>query len=425
MKSCLAIIAMVVISSVAAVGAWRLRRPPAAAMGASRVAPLAVRPIVPTIDAGLDPAAVAQQTARLWPRRKAALGDIIHALRVFGPEDRALEGRPSYAEMRGLLLDSKSNMDWFDGSLSFIETRHGLRFVPPVSRSGRREQQPHTDQVLAILGELGVPLDTTIRTPAGDRLVRALLDDAVAEFQIDQELEWTAVALALYLPPARAWTNRFGETTDFDTLAHELMGRPLARASCAGTHTLYALAMIDRADALDPVLSATTRGDLRDLLSQLSAEVAAGQRDDGSFNPYWYRRVDGLSWYAHYRAMRRSPGSQRGAPELYLEGEADDLVEHKVLVTGHHVEWTLMLPPKMQMPPAVLARAAGFLARALSDASDGELANMFCPFSHASRFLRQAARAQTAVAWTRATAQGGSDAGPTGVGTRSRPRGAE
>ncbi|AGA28227.1 hypothetical protein [Singulisphaera acidiphila] len=411
---------LALLATTAAVGAWWLRQPRASTTGAVRVAPLTVRPIVPAIDARLDGAEITRQTDRLWPERKAPLGEIIHALRVFRPEDQAPTGRPSFAEMRGVLLNSESNQGWFNGSLSFIETRHGLRFVPPSARAGHPEQQPHTDQVLSILGELGVPLDAMIRTPAGDRPVRALFDDAVAEFQIEQELEWTAVALALYLPPARSWTNRFGEATDFDALARELMGRPLARASCAGTHTLYALAMIHRTDAMVPVLSAPVRDALRDLLTRVSAEVATGQRDDGSFNPRWHRRVTGLPWYARYQAMRRSSGPGHDLPDLDLEGEAADSIEQKVLVTGHHVEWTLMLPPEMQMPPKVLAGAAGFLARVLSEASDGEVGHSFCPFSHAARFLRQAASAGPG-----ATIQGADGAGPTGAGPRFRPVGAE
>ncbi len=79
-----------------------------------------------------------------------------------------------------------------------------------------------------------------------------------------------------------------------------------------------------------------------------------------------------------------------------------------------------MLPPEMQMPPKVLAGAAGFLARVLSEASDGEVGHSFCPFSHAARFLRQAASAGPG-----ATIQGADGAGPTGAGPRFRPVGAE
>src|SRR5262249_33366061 len=155
-----------------------------------------------------------------------------------------------------------------------------------------------------------------------------------------QELEWTAVAFGLYLPPAMAWTNRFGQTTDFDALARELMGRPLARASCAGTHTLYALAMLFRSDALVPVLSPNVRADLRELLTRVAAEVASGQREDGSFDPHWHQRVDHLAWYARYRAMRVSPDLGNGLPEIDLEGNSVESVMQKVLVTGHQVEWT-------------------------------------------------------------------------------------
>ncbi len=421
MKTFVRVGAMATIITVAGICVWRMSQPLASPTGAGQVVPLEVRPIIPAIDTGFDPAEMARQTERLWPERKAPLGEIVHALRVFRPEDRAPAGRPSFAEMRSVLLDSESNRDWFDGSLSFVETRHGLRFVPPSPRAGQRQEQAHTDQVLSILGELGVSLDATIRTPLGNRPVRTLLDDAVAEFQIGQELEWTAVALALYLPPARSWTNRFGEATDFDDLAHELMGRPLARASCAGTHTLYALTMIYRSDMLSPILSATLRDDLRELLMRVASVVAASQREDGSFDPRWHRRVVDLPWYARYRTMRRSHDPERDHPELNLNGDADDSVEQKVLATGHHVEWTLMLPPEMQMPTGTLVRAADYLARVLVEATDGEVAHSFCPFSHAARFLRQAAGPSAAVAGTEATDHGGGDADPTGVGTRSRP----
>lgn len=147
------------------------------------------------------------------------------------------------------------------------------------------EREAHRDQLLAVLGEIGIPLDAPVTTDRGPKPLRGLLDDSVANFSLDQgEIEWTALAYALYLPPQRQWTDKFGTAFQFDQLARELMRRELGeQRACSGTHLLYSLAVLCRVDESEPVLSQDTRRELRRYLAAMSDRAAASQRIDGSW----------------------------------------------------------------------------------------------------------------------------------------------
>ena len=45
---------------------------------------------------------------------------------------------------------------------------------------------------------------TAVITPKGNSHVLDIITDSLANFQLQGEIEWSAVAFALYLPPARA-----------------------------------------------------------------------------------------------------------------------------------------------------------------------------------------------------------------------------
>src|SRR6185437_15422714 len=71
----------------------------------------------------------------------------------------------------------------------------------------------------------------------GTHAVRELLEDTLANFdRRERELEWTAEALALYLPPQREWSDKYGNRHTLDEVAEELLNRPLSSsfANCRG-----------------------------------------------------------------------------------------------------------------------------------------------------------------------------------------------
>ncbi len=150
------------------------------------------------------------------------------------------------------------------------------------------------------------------------------------------------MAFALYLPPRRGLTDRYGRRYTFDDLVAEMMSRPFDREglSCEGTHLLYSLGIILGVDRLEPILSQGRREELRDYVTVNVARVLGSQEADGGWRPGWHR-ADGLR-------NGDKPGTGESGPG-------------RVLVTGHLLEWLLVLPADLRPPDDRLRRAARWL----------------------------------------------------------------
>jgi hypothetical protein len=213
-----------------------------------------------------------------------------------------------------------------------------------------------------------VPLERRLTTSGGPRTVRDILNDTCANFNPDQrEIEWTALALALYLPPRSGWHDKFGKPYSLDSLSELLLGRPYAEGlPCGGTHKLYTLTVLMRVDEATPVLSPGVREKLRAHLRDQVAMLVRTQAEDGTWLTNWYRG-------------ERARSSSAGAPA--------EVEQARVLATGHHVEWLMLLPPEFQPPRDRLVRAARWLQLRLAADAQETLMTHYCPYSHAGRVL--------------------------------------
>jgi hypothetical protein len=230
------------------------------------------------------------------------------------------------------------------------------------------------DQVLASLGELGLPLSQPIVSGQSKGSLRQVLEDSVANFYLKQrELAWTTLAYSLYLPPQKSWTNRFGETFTFDDLASAMMDVRLDEQSCAGTHSLYSLTILARVDRQSPVLSDTVRVRLGNRLERAVAAAVHAQDADGSWHPGWNRDL-----------------LPEGVPRFW--SPVDD-ARNRLIATGHLAEWFLYLPAELAPPDRVLIRAAGWIRTKLLAATADDVEQSFCPYTHAACLLRRVAYA--------------------------------
>jgi hypothetical protein len=329
---------------------------------------------------------------RVWPKRKAGFAEVLHALRVFEPAAvPPAADLPSLQELRSVLFDHNASREWYGGHVSLIKTRYGLRYA--LDSDFVTASQAHVGQCVALLAELGVPPDHPLRTPAGEAPVSELLADTTANFLPAAELEWTAAALGAYLPPQRSWKNRFGQEFSFDQLARWLLAQPFERATCGGTHALYSLAVLWRIDAQVPILSDEVRGLVERFLGRMSASVAAAQQGDGSIKRLWHLDVINQQWYRELLQEVGPEGVRSESPDRLRAIQAGwrDVFEGKggdVAMTGHHLEWLVLLPPARQPPPDFFRRAGEFLAQELERATDQTLRDNFCPYSHAARMVR-------------------------------------
>jgi hypothetical protein len=220
------------------------------------------------------------------------------------------------------------------------------------------------------LGELCVPLNTPISTAGGTRTVEAILDDSLANFDLkEKEIEWSALAFALYLPPQATWVDKFDRVHSFDDVAAELMRRPFdAKLSCGGTHLLFTLAVMLRVDEATPIFSPSVRGEIRAHLGEIVLQVESCQSAAGFWQPDWYRHAD----------------SEKPVRVATLVNSAS---WPQVLATGHHLEWLMLLPPDLLPSQECFLRGARWLHERLLNDPNEVLTTHYCPYSHAGRVL--------------------------------------
>jgi hypothetical protein len=338
-----------------------------------RAVPLRIGPNF-TAPGQLDRPRIAKTAARLEIGKPTTLSMLLHALRLFGPGATVPAREPGRrASLVAIALDQRAGTDYFGGQPALIDTREGVRcrVVQPLYAKEQPERQAHPGQLLAVLAEVGISLDQPVSTSGGPRSVRRILDDTLAHFDPKQnEIEWTALALALYLPPRRSWANKFGETFTLDALAGELMSRPFESSiACGGTHLLYSLVTLLRADQQESVLADPVRREVRDRLHGVVESLVRTQLSDGSWDHRW-------------REHGRGAGADPHDGDLDHGGEAE-----RVLLTGHHLEWLVLLPPDLQPPPDRFLRAARWLLERVLNDPTSTLDEGYCPYSHAGRVL--------------------------------------
>jgi hypothetical protein len=197
--------------------------------------------------------------------------------------------------------------------------------------------------------------------------VRDLLADAVANFALDQkEIEWSALAFTLYLPPQRSWTDKFGKPCDFDKLAEELLTCGLEGRSCGGSHILFALTAMLQIDRRVTILTPAARKQVRRYLGRMVGHAMRGRSPMGAWGRDWY-------WRRENAALESFRPNSIGQSE--------------VLITGHQLEWMMFLPPELSPSRDCFLQGANWLLVQLLTATPTTIKDDYCPYSHAGRAL--------------------------------------
>lgn len=336
----------------------------------ARVFPVRVSTFTDKPVAHLDAEKVAQAVERIKLHQRIPLSGLLHAAMVFGI-DMKVPGPSGSREPRSLrrVIFNHTLSEAYFGRATFIETHYGLhnRVVSPRDSRLLPEQQSHWALLLSELGKHGVSLEQEVTTATGRFSVRDVVRDTVANYTTDApQIEWMCMSLAMYLPPNTRWVNKFGQGFSFDDMADELLRRRFDSEglSCHGIHLLEALVVLLRVDQQHPVLSQEQRTKTRDHLARQVTHLVQTQDQDGSWGSGWYRR---------------RPSA------LPVRAETD--TASRVHVTGHHVDWMLLLMPDMLPPDETFQRSAEFLQASLLAASGEEIQSHYCPYSHAAHVL--------------------------------------
>jgi hypothetical protein len=331
--------------------------------------PLSIAPMF-SLRGALDEQGLRGAIARLRQDKLPSMSDALHLLRLFGPKVECRYDGDVRMPVIDIILDEAKSRACFQGKPSLIDTRYGVRSRIVVPRDARwqRERQSHEDQLLAVLAESGVPLSRLLTTSGGTRSVRNILDDTLANFDLQQaEIEWSALAILLYLPPQNSWADKFGKMCRFDDLAQELIDRPLSETlPCGGTHLLYTMALMLRVNDQRPILSPPIRSKLYTALRQFMAKAVRSQSVAGAWK---------LDWYKGFDAPTSIPASSKKSAT-------------EVLVTSHQVEWLMLLPSDMRPRNDCFLRALRWLQVALQSCDQETIREHYCPYSHAGRVLK-------------------------------------
>ena len=335
----------------------------------ARDIPLAVTPILRDQLAGISSIPTWMQVPFRIPSNSTPSPSFcLHVMRLHGPKAMVVvPGNETPEPAMQFLLDSETGTKHNRAS-AIVVTDYGIRFPTMMAGSNlsTRGDESHRDQCLASLGELGIELSRECTINGQTFQLRDALADSLANFQMTQsEIEWTTVAYAHYLPPARQWKNRYGETFTFDQLAEELMQRPLATASCGGTHLLMSLTVLLRVDQMEPILSKPTRERSRRFVEDAVVRVIGQQDADGSWPT----------------TAGRPPQTDEG--DLVVHASIPDNASTRLLMTGHILEWLLYLPSDIDVPADAARRAAFWLEHTVRDFDVKHLGEQICPMTHA------------------------------------------
>lgn len=304
--------------------------------------------------------------AKLQPRFRGPnpkINFIDHALRMWGTDAQfADEEVLSGSDLREILLDYRRfNEAWSEKTQDLLmEGNAGVR----VRTQEGDATASHHDHTLASLAEVGTPLDFPVMTKIGEARVLSLLRQSLRDFSLNQvEYEWSSLAYALYLPTPGSWYTSEGQLINFDRLADRMMRQALPQGVCLGNHRMHALVMLLRVDDQKRIISTEMRKRIIAFLKDVTDRLVAAQHADG----YWDR-----SW-----AGTLPPGAD----------SPTDVISHRILATGHPMEWWALAPEEVHPPLETLVFAGQWLCKTIDEMSPREIEVNFTFLSHAGRAL--------------------------------------
>jgi hypothetical protein len=317
-----------------------------------------------------DMARIRAQVQPLDERMSVSL--FLHAFRVFGRDSKYDRGKLASSNNTLRLFGDDEYSRQVFGTPLIVRTPFGIRCNP---RPGGGARESHRDYCLAVLSEQGVPGAFPMMVGGKPFMFHDFLADSIANFHLNQEeIEWTALAYAMWLPPERRWTNKFAESFSFDDLANELMRRPLNGAVCAGSHLVQAMIVLSRVDReVCPILSPQVRGGLLRHLKEIVEAAQATQAADGSWGPDWHA------------PLLRDSAHEAGPKTFSVDTKSFGA---RFLVTSHVPEWVMLLPEQLQASDEMLQRAGCWLHAQLTDAESPFVEDHFCPCTHGAIVLQ-------------------------------------
>ena len=220
-----------------------------------------------------------------------------------------------------------------------------------------------------------------------------MLQQALRDFDVDgREVEWSALAFALWLPPTKEWTTSDGRRMSFDLIAKRLIRGHKESGVCLGTHRVYSLVVLWRLNRQfeGQLLSRQVADEAYAYLETVRDMIAASQFEDGRWPTNWW---DGAR--AAERAGRQEEPQQ-------------------VISTGHHLEWLAIAPKELHPPHEQILRAADWVIQATTSKSPEAVQEYYTFYSHVGNALALWRGTTPAEFWRQWEGQSGGQITPPG-----------
>jgi hypothetical protein len=344
-----------------------------------RETPLVIPPFYddPEVVSDEELAAVLERIQPKFRQRGLTPNYVEHALRTWSidatfRDPRAMPG----AAMKEFLVDHGRYLaSWGEQTPPLLQDRHqgvAIRWGMDDGAS------VHHDHWLASLTEAGVSLHEPVFTPSQRRKeINDVLQEALRDFRLDEiEIEWSALAFGLWLPPQKTWIGSQGREMSFDMLAERLATGPMKQGTCLGTHRVYSLMALVRLDDEHDILSDAARERAMDFLRSVRDRITASQFPDGHWPSNWMDGADAV-----------------GKPI------PDDNITDQITATGHHLEWLAIAPIELHPPREAILKAADWLIQTVAAQSPAEMGQRYTFFSHVGNALALWRKTHPAQFW--------------------------
>lgn len=250
---------------------------------------------------------------------------MLHSIMVFDKDTEIIDRQKRYNAVAWMAGNNPCR-----NQILFSEDSHGIsvRIGPGL--------QGHQGQLLAIFGQIDVPVQYPVYAGKKRFTVKDVLQREMEDCKSGDELTFTLIGLSHYADSDTSWIARDGESWDVERVIREELKQPIVGAACGGTHRLmgFGHALRRRRAEGKPITGEWDRADrfIKDFVDY----TWTLQNRDGSMSTAWYERR-----------------------------EDNGKVDRKIQTTGHMLEMLMVVTPDHQLQSPQMLRTAEFLANAM------------------------------------------------------------
>lgn len=250
---------------------------------------------------------------------------MMHSIMVFDKDTEIIDRQKRYNAVAWMAGNNPCR-----NQILFSEDANGIvvRIGPGL--------QGHQGQLLAIFGQIDVPVQYPIYAGKKQFSVRDILRREMQDCNVGDELTFTLIGLAHYADSDTEWVASDGEAWSVERVIREELKQPIVGAACGGTHRLmgFGHALRRRLAEGKPITGEWDRADrfVKDFIDY----TWTLQNRDGSMS---------TAWFEHR--------------------EDNGKVDRKIQTTGHMLEMLMVVTPDDQLQSPQLLRTVEFLANAM------------------------------------------------------------